>query len=446
MRAESVAVVLISKDEANIAESLRLLQPMCENVGARCVVVDASEGRLDYIRIENLWVEWIDFEKPFWRSTSIPNQRNLGVRVADCDIVAFCDAGGRPSPGWLNSLVGALRVEGWDYVCGPIIPTSYGALGIFNDLPTGSTANSAPTANVAFTRDAFERVSGFDERFNYGSDIDFQQRLMSAGTPCFVVNEAKMEMPWGDSDVNVRRSWRWGRGAGRNFRYQSGNRIAFLRRHPMLITWDALMAYTLGTLAAVLSTWQILFALPWAGLVLAWIVRHRTTLQRHLVARDHLVQGIAFLYEICSHPIPLGSRIGLIGYDPMAEAEIIEQCVSSGNSSEGIIWLSPLSLVVRRLRGMRLFVLLYSAETFDIQIRKLLFWSRVLRFLLVVDFDEADLKTNDVLGKESLKRVDGILTPLDLREINQEILAVGMESKGSLINRLALRAIRLRFA
>jgi hypothetical protein len=214
----------------------------------------------------------------------------------------------------------------------------------------------------------------------------------------------------------------------------------------MLITWDALMAYTLGTLAAVLSTWQILFALPWAGLVLAWIVRHRTTLQRHLVARDHLVQGIAFLYEICSHPIPLGSRIGLIGYDPMAEAEIIEQCVSSGNSSEGIIWLSPLSLVVRRLRGMRLFVLLYSAETFDIQIRKLLFWSRVLRFLLVVDFDEADLKTNDVLGKESLKRVDGILTPLDLREINQEILAVGMESKGSLINRLALRAIRLRFA
>jgi hypothetical protein len=95
---------------------------------------------------------------------------------------------------------------------------------------------------------------------------------------------------------------------------------------------------------------------------------------------------------------------------------------------------------------MRLFVLLYSAETFDIQIRKLLFWSRLLRFLLVVDFDGADLKTSDVLGKESLKRVDGILTPLDLREINQEILAVGMKSKGALINRLALRSIRLRFA
>ena len=43
----SIAVVLLSKDEPSIDESLRLLKPQCEAVGATCFVVDASEKRLD---------------------------------------------------------------------------------------------------------------------------------------------------------------------------------------------------------------------------------------------------------------------------------------------------------------------------------------------------------------------------------------------------------------
>jgi len=50
---------------------------------AENIVVDASEGRIDYIHQALACTNWIDFNGSFWRSSTIPDQRNAGCRAAE---------------------------------------------------------------------------------------------------------------------------------------------------------------------------------------------------------------------------------------------------------------------------------------------------------------------------------------------------------------------------
>ena len=48
----TISVVLVVKDEESIAQSLTELRPQLEQFGAPCIVVDASQGRLQHIERE----------------------------------------------------------------------------------------------------------------------------------------------------------------------------------------------------------------------------------------------------------------------------------------------------------------------------------------------------------------------------------------------------------
>ncbi|NBV25940.1 MAG: glycosyltransferase [Actinobacteria bacterium] len=438
MTMTSVAVVLLSKDEPNIAESLVLLQPQCEALGAKCIVIDASEKRLDDIRIANPWVEWIDYEKPFWRASSIPHQRNVGVRIANTNIVAFCDAGGLPTPNWLESCVEALTSGGYQYICGPIEPKGVSPFGSFNDSPTGTIPDSAPTANVAFTRATFDRINGFDERFNYGSDIDFQQRSTAAGTPCIVVNDARMVMPWGESAISTRRSWRWGRGAGRNFRFRSGARIAYLRRHPMLLGWCVLTGYSLATLIASLVFATFWPLLPWAAMALLWILKNRSTARLDLVARDHSVQAIAFMYELMTSLLPRGARVGIVGYESESAQTLLTELDQVGNPATHIKHPNWLVLVFMRLRGLRLVVVQPSSSLTGQRTGRTIRRAKRLGLLAIIDDDRLSAPLPPYLEQTC----DGMLQ----FELSEDTNVIGTdaegETKGVLLNRLALRALR----
>lgn len=246
--------------------TLDRLRRECEALDAELVVVDASNGRHDSIRVERPWLQWIDYAGPLGRRITLAQQRNVGVRAAQGDVIAFCDVGGDPCPGWLETLVRPILSGAAAATCGPIVGTSK-MMPTLNALDDGEQAQIVVTANFALSRSAFERVGGFDEAYSYGEDVDIGWRLEDAGLGVVGVAGAKITMQWGDFHRQLRRAFVYGHGSAR-----------FTLRHPrrigqQVVIWPDAVAYPLWILGlpfAAAASFKRWWVLPtWISL-LAW--------------------------------------------------------------------------------------------------------------------------------------------------------------------------------
>jgi glycosyltransferase involved in cell wall biosynthesis len=109
--------------------------------------------------------------------------RNAGVRAAQGELLAFCDADDVVQPGWLQACVAAL-VDA-DMVAGSFDMASLN--GAASDGP-GPAATSqlgflpaGLAANLAVRRPVFEAVGGFSEDLFVGEDVDLCWRVQLGG-------------------------------------------------------------------------------------------------------------------------------------------------------------------------------------------------------------------------------------------------------------------------
>jgi GT2 family glycosyltransferase len=285
-----ISVVVISKDEraidGTLADLAAIDRPAAEEV--EVVVVDASDGRLDDIRDAHPAVRWIPFARPEGVRVSIPHQRNAGVAAAGGDVIAFTDAGCRLGPDWLRRLVAPLRDE--EHVTAGVALTGDGR-GIYDrHIREGTGAaylTECPTITMAFRRPAFDAVGGFDERFEYGSDIDFSWRLVDAGFRIRSVPEAVVRHDWGDLNRQVRRGYRYGRARARLYRKHVGRIADAVRDDPMVVVYPAFLLGLPLTLRFRLY--------PALLLVPAWRNRADGPVR---VVLDHLAFGAGVLREV----------------------------------------------------------------------------------------------------------------------------------------------------
>jgi glycosyltransferase involved in cell wall biosynthesis len=292
-----ISVIILSKDEPDLATSLELLRPQCEAMGAQCIVVDASEGRLEFIHRDHPWTTWIDFSGPFWRSSTIPHQRNAGCHAATGDIIAFCDSGGEPSHNWLTSITAPLLSGAFTLVCGPVYSKRVGVYSVMNDVADGEVVTEAPTANMAFLKSVFDQVNDFDERLFYGSDTDFVWRCADAQHPCYQVRDAGMLMDFGDLSRTMHRSWLYGRGWARLYGLHPERHVWMIKKSPERVVYPAWIL--IGPLFLLAGRWRKLrFApLAWLGLLGLLLVRNRKAPTPHKVIVDHMVGGVSVLNE-----------------------------------------------------------------------------------------------------------------------------------------------------
>ncbi len=290
-----ISIVIISKDEprlddtlTDIAAQVRALREPCE-----IIVVDSSQGRLDLIRRRHgSAVRWLRFRRPPGVRVSIPHQRNAGVRAARGEIIVFTDAGCRPAPGWLKHLVTALYED--EQVTAGLALAASGSPGLY-DRATDTARSSrylteCPTINLAFRREAFDAVGGFDETFAYGSDIDFSWRLIDAGYRIRSVPEAVvLRHDWGTWRRQLRRSYAYGRARARLYRKHRSRMRGVLRTDPMVVVYPV---FLLGLpLTVVFPLYPALLLIP------AW--RNRSLGAARVVA-DHLTFGAGVLAEVVS--------------------------------------------------------------------------------------------------------------------------------------------------
>lgn len=289
-----ISIVIISKDEESLDGTLTDVgrQAQAYEEPSEIVVVDASEGRLDHIRLRHeATVRWVQFRQPPGVTVSIPHQRNAGVRAARGTIIVFTDAGCQPEPGWLARLVAPLHQD--EHVT---IGLFVGTAGSTGPSPWGRAAQRAlesryltecGSGNLAFRREAFDAVGGFDEEFAYSSDTDFGWRLIDAGYRIRSVPDAVVHHDFGTWRRQLRRSYVYGKGAARLYRKHRKRLKRVLRDDPVVIVYPV---FLLGLpLTMIFPFYPTLLLIP------AW--RNRSDGMVRVVV-SHLIFGAGVLAQL----------------------------------------------------------------------------------------------------------------------------------------------------
>ncbi len=123
--------------------------------------------------------------------------RNRGVGVARAPLLAFTDDDCRPAPDWLERLVETAAHEHGDFILqGRTEPDPDERQRLHGLARSQSIVGPSPwfeACNILYPKALFERVGGFDERFDGGGeDADLGLRAVAAGARRVYVDDARV--------------------------------------------------------------------------------------------------------------------------------------------------------------------------------------------------------------------------------------------------------------
>lgn len=177
----------------NEEDSVRvLIEGLLAQTLPPCEIVITDGGSVDSTR--EIIEEFISTGAPIRlirEPDSMPGRaRNIGVKHAQCDWIAFTDAGIRPEPDWLAGL--AARVDDSpdvDVVYGsfaPIVDSFFKECAAIAYLPPpleidGAFLRSRSIASALMRRKVWAAVGGFPEDLRSAEDLVFMERIEARG-------------------------------------------------------------------------------------------------------------------------------------------------------------------------------------------------------------------------------------------------------------------------
>lgn len=125
----------------------------------------------------------------------VSKQRNLGAKKAKGEIVAFIDSDTIAHKNWLKEICETLSNKGTVAMVGTLLPIEKDAnvkiYKIANVVQRGLVKANVPLfwgASCAFTKKAFNKVGGFDEKLTTSEDHDISLRIKEHGKTTFNKN------------------------------------------------------------------------------------------------------------------------------------------------------------------------------------------------------------------------------------------------------------------
>jgi glycosyltransferase involved in cell wall biosynthesis len=173
-----LSIVITIKNEADsigcLLDSLLVQEPPFE-----IIIVDA-ESTDETQKIVKEYMEKNSNINLFIKSGSRGKGRNYGVAKATGEVVVFTDGGCTAEKDWLKHIRKKIN-EGYDVVAGKTINT-----GTFTEIKRVEITQKGvditwPSCNLAYKKDLFERINGFDEQFITAEDIELNYKAIKAG-------------------------------------------------------------------------------------------------------------------------------------------------------------------------------------------------------------------------------------------------------------------------
>lgn len=233
-----ISIIIVVKNDKRIEEVLKKLIKMPKPQKIEVIVIDSSEGTLDDIKKRFPIVRWIYYHNKKKKKITIPEQRNLGLKEAQGDIVAFIDADSVPDDNWILRLSESINEKEKTIISGSV--QSIGGETIW-DIRDGSTnppkyLPDAGALNMIFRKDIIKEVGFFDENLECGEDIDFSWRAVDTGYKIEYKKDIIVYHDWGNLKQEIRRAFWYGK-----------IRVKLYKKHPRRL--KNLLSYDMVTLA-----------------------------------------------------------------------------------------------------------------------------------------------------------------------------------------------------
>ncbi|HEX8182287.1 MAG TPA: glycosyltransferase [Candidatus Saccharimonadales bacterium] len=283
-----ISIVIINKNDKGILNTLNRLQEIERPALTETIVVDASGKKLDYIRQKFNDIKWINFKVKTDKKYTIPEQRNIGVECASGEIIVFTDANCIPNENWLNNLVQPI-IEGTEsIVAGATFSQNQTTLHDNRAEIDNEYLNECPTINLAFKKKIYEEVGGFDEEFDYGSDVDFSWRLKNYGYKIKFQKNATITHDWGNGKQEIKREFLYGKARAKLYIKHKVDFIKMLKNDPVIFVYPA---FILGL--------PLTFFFPFYPALILLLALKNIQHKPLLILLHHIVYGLGAMSEVC---------------------------------------------------------------------------------------------------------------------------------------------------
>lgn len=206
-----ISIIIIVKNDRGIEDTLKKLIKILKPEKNEILVIDASEGKLDYIKNKFPKVRWIYFHNKTDKKITIPEQRNLGIKKAKGNIIVFIDANCIPQKNWIINLIRPLIEEKENVVAGLVKSISKKSIHDQTWIKIKSKyLSECGAANLAFNKNIIKKIGYFDENFEAGEDIDFTWRIINKGYKIRYNKNAIVYHDWGNLKQEVKRAFGYG--------------------------------------------------------------------------------------------------------------------------------------------------------------------------------------------------------------------------------------------
>ncbi|WP_292389050.1 glycosyltransferase family 2 protein [Methanosarcina sp. UBA5] len=256
--------------------------------------------------------------------------RNLGVKNAKGELVAFTDGDCKVDPQWLKALVHEMQASPDDVVCfgGPNLifdtdPVFGRVVGYAQEsfLGSGGSAQSKnstkkhyvgslPNCNAMYKKAAVQEAGGFDERFIVGQDCDLNYRIGKKGNKFLYIPKAQ---------VLHHRRGTFKSFSVRMFKYGMWMAELF-KKHGEFVRWYAFLPSIAIVFAVTLLIASIKYSTPIVLLlalaVMYFILVFVTSIQvtykmkskyglfaLFIIPVQHFAYGLGFLYSFTNSPL-----------------------------------------------------------------------------------------------------------------------------------------------